>query len=143
MTTTPTYRGTTNANARGNTKDRAARRAWLLATYAADCSLTLTRTSYAGWEVWHSALAVEGLLAYESVEHAELIPSTRCYRCGALLHDTVTLPDGEKIPATLTVDRIIPGILGGTYRRNNIRPACSRDNSETGGHLGNARKKSR
>lgn len=35
----------------------------------------------------------------------------------------------------LTVDRIIPGCNGGTYRRNNIRPACARCNSETGGAL--------
>ena len=33
---------------------------------------------------------------------------------------------------TLTVDRIVPGILGGTYRRNNIRPACMHDNSIEG-----------
>lgn len=25
---------------------------------------------------------------------------------------------------TISVDRIIPGTLGGTYARNNIRPAC-------------------
>lgn len=48
-------------------------------------------------------------------------PACRCYRCGQLL----TLD-------TLTVDRIIPGIKGGTYRRDNIRPACSRCNTETG-----------
>lgn len=49
----------------------------------------------------------------------------RCYRCGKLL-------DLE----TLTVDRILPGCLGGTYTRENIRPACSTCNSETGGVLG-------
>lgn len=48
----------------------------------------------------------------------------RCYRfvaCGQVLTF-----------ATLTVDRIIPGILGGTYRRGNIRPACGHCNSITG-----------
>lgn len=50
------------------------------------------------------------------------VPTARCYRCGELLTDS-----------TITVDRIVPGALGGTYRRNNIRPACSRCNSETGG----------
>jgi HNH endonuclease len=30
---------------------------------------------------------------------------------------------------TLTVDRIIPGADGGTYRRGNIRPACVHCNS--------------
>lgn len=48
----------------------------------------------------------------------------RCYRCGALL----TL-------STVTVDRIVPGCKGGRYVRNNIRPACSGCNSETGGRL--------
>lgn len=46
----------------------------------------------------------------------------RCYRCGHLL----TLE-------TMTVDRIVPGCQGGTYRRTNIRPACSGCNSTTGG----------
>lgn len=35
----------------------------------------------------------------------------------------------------LTVDRIVPGCRGGTYRRENIRPACGPCNSETGGVL--------
>lgn len=35
----------------------------------------------------------------------------------------------------LTVDRIVPGCRGGTYRRGNIRPACGPCNSETGGAL--------
>ncbi len=48
----------------------------------------------------------------------------RCYRCGKLL--TVD---------TVTVDRIIPGCQGGTYRRSNIRPACSECNSITGGKV--------
>jgi len=36
----------------------------------------------------------------------------------------------------LTVDRVIPGIEGGTYARGNIRPACLKDNTERGGRLG-------
>lgn len=36
---------------------------------------------------------------------------------------------------TVTVDRIKPGCQGGTYRRENIRPACGRCNSETGATL--------
>lgn len=46
----------------------------------------------------------------------------RCYRCGRVLDD-----------ATVTVDRITPGCRGGRYVRSNIRPACERCNSETGG----------
>jgi hypothetical protein len=81
-------RGTSNSNARGNSGDRAARRQWLVTTWASDGE-----------------------------------PGTcRCYRCGRLL--TVDI---------VTVDRIIPGCLGGTYRRNNIRPACGKCNSSTGG----------
>lgn len=52
------------------------------------------------------------------------IPTCRCYRCGTLL--TID---------TVTVDRIIPGCKGGTYRRNNIRPACGTCNSETGAKI--------
>lgn len=48
----------------------------------------------------------------------------RCYRCGALL--TVE---------TVTVDRIIPAVQGGTYRRANCRPACGGCNSETGNYV--------
>lgn len=49
---------------------------------------------------------------------------THCYLCFALL-----------CFETLTVDRIIPGCMGGTYRRGNIRPCCARCNSVTGGAL--------
>ncbi|WP_414637551.1 HNH endonuclease [Amycolatopsis sp.] len=52
-----------------------------------------------------------------------------CYRCGRLLTER-----------TITVDRVTPGAEGGTYRRDNIRPACGRCNSETGGQLGAARR---
>ena len=61
----------------------------------------------------------------------------RCYRCGAHLFN----PDDERpYPPTwgtlpLTIDRIIPGCDGGTYRRNNIRPACGSCNSSTGAKL--------
>lgn len=79
-------RGTTNRNDRGNTKDREARRWFLMNTYAAD------------------------KLGY-----------CRCYRCGKLL-----------LLDQITVDRIVPGNHGGTYRRNNIRPACAKCNSATG-----------
>lgn len=37
---------------------------------------------------------------------------------------------------TITVDRYpIPGCQGGTYRRDNIRPACGHDNSSFGATL--------
>lgn len=61
-----------------------------------------------------------------------------------------TFGDGVKAPCafcgvlvdaeTLTVDRIVPGCEGGTYRRGNIRPACGPCNVEHGSALGVARK---
>jgi 5-methylcytosine-specific restriction endonuclease McrA len=84
-----THRGTSNRDQRGGTKDRRARRAWLLKAYESD---------------------TPGL--------------ARCYRCGTLLGDD-----------NITVDRIVPGAKGGTYRRTNIRPCCARCNSETGGRV--------
>lgn len=82
-------RGTSNANARGNSADRRARRLYLLRVYASNKP-----------------------------------GRCRCYRCGVLLDEN-----------TITVDRIVPGCLGGRYVRENIRPACARCNSETGGAL--------
>jgi hypothetical protein len=49
------------------------------------------------------------------------LSACRCYRCGELLTEN-----------TVTVDRVVPGCQGGTYRRNNIRPACASCNSSTG-----------
>lgn len=58
-------------------------------------------------------------------------PACRCYRCGDLL--TVK---------TVTVDRRIPGAIGGTYfDPMNLRAACAHCNSSTGGAFGAARKK--
>lgn len=99
-------RGTTNRDNRGGTPARRARRAWLLSTYASD---------------------VPGFC--------------RCYRCGGLLYnpDTAKPEDADRLldlgltAEPVTVDRIIPGCQGGTYRRTNIRPACGGCNSETGG----------
>ena len=36
---------------------------------------------------------------------------------------------------TLTVDRVVPGCLGGRYTRNNIRPACGPCQDHQGGKL--------
>ncbi len=116
----PTRRGTTNRNDRGSSYARRARRKWLIENYAAN---------------------VPGF--------------TRCYRCGDLLYNPDDHPGayGElswfgggpgvvsALARPLTVDRIIPGCSGGTYRRNNIRPACGACNSETGGALARRGKK--
>lgn len=100
-------RGTTNKNARGGSDERRRRREWLVATYRADVDL-LTLDLYHGPEL------IE-------VNVGDGVAACRCYRCGLLL-----------TAETVTVDRIVPGAHGGTYRRNNIRPACGRCNSQTG-----------
>lgn len=71
----------------------------------------------------------------------------RCYRCGCLLFNPDTIgPETYVQPESalpLTIDRIIPGCKGGTYRRNNIRPACGHCNSETGGALATTGRKTK
>lgn len=106
MTATAT-RGTTNGNARGSSEGRRRRRAWLMVVWASDAP---------------------GFV--------------RCYRCGCHLFNPDDWPthlqvrvDLETVAEPLTVDRIIPGCQGGTYRRTNIRPACGACNSETGGSV--------
>lgn len=47
-----------------------------------------------------------------------------CRFCGVLL-----------TYGTITVDRIVPGARGGTYRRGNIAPACADCNSRYGGAI--------
>ncbi len=101
-------RGTTNRNDRGSSEERRRRKAWLLETFRAN--VDAYPSSYG--------------LREQSIRGVPLgqgVPACRCYRCGDLL----TLE-------TLTVDRRVPKALGGTYRRDNIRPACGTCNSETG-----------
>lgn len=93
-------RGTTNRNVRGSTRDRAARRRWLVETFRAN------------YDVDHLGF---------TVALGAGTPACRCYRCGKLLAEY-----------TVTVDRIVPGNHGGTYRRNNIRPCCGLCNAATG-----------
>jgi len=107
-------RGTSNSNVRGSSYSRAQRRKWLVENYRADRDVSV---SMSGTDVqeYNPRLDACGYSRQAAC---------RCYRCGLLL--TVE---------TVTVDRIIPGCHGGTYRRNNIRPACGPCNSETGGPL--------
>jgi 5-methylcytosine-specific restriction endonuclease McrA len=99
-------RGTSNGNANGNSRDRRRRKEWLIETYRAD---TDVRERF-------------GELVPCEPDHPDAVTACRCYRCG-------TLCTFE----TVTVDRIIPGCKGGTYKRSNIRPACGPCNSKTGG----------
>lgn len=111
----PTRRGTTNQNVRGNTEDRRRRREYLVETYRADVDLVTYE---------HGGVGTWAVGAPDPWVGLQRKTACRCYRCGRLL--TVD---------TVTVDRIIPGCKGGTYRRSNIRPACEDCNSETGGGL--------
>lgn len=110
-----TVRGTTNGNARGSSYSRRRRREWLVETYRANVDLVLPKPG----DAWLSPLSVR---RDRPDLWPDAVPACRCYRCGVLL--TVD---------TVTVDRIIPGYQGGTYRRDNIRPACGPCNSKTGG----------
>lgn len=100
-------RGTTNGNSRGGSDTRRRRREWLVETYRADVDVTIRRFD-----------------GSDPFGYDVRIPACRCYRCGVLL-----------TADTVTVDRIIPGCKGGTYRRDNIRPACGSCNSITGGSV--------
>lgn len=100
---------------RGNTTDRQRRKLWLIETYRADCVIAIP-----------ARFTVELIIPADRADQYRQDGDTvhdccRCYRCGKLL--TVD---------TVTVDRIRPGCQGGTYRRDNIRPACGRCNSQTG-----------
>lgn len=107
-------RGTTNGNARGSAEGRRRRREWLVQTYRADEDVWVL-LDRDGQPMFYIGVQV-------GTEGAQ--PACRCYRCGLLL-----------TTETVTVDRIKPGCQGGTYRRENIRPACGPCNSETGGSV--------
>ena len=119
-------RGTTNQNSRGNTEDRRRRREWLVDVYQAD--VDVIRIYWPSTNEWTENAWSDGL--ERVADRWERVRACRCYRCGALLS-----------VHTVTVDRIIPGCKGGTYRRNNIRPACGTCNSETGGALASRRRR--
>lgn len=108
-TAPPARRGTSNGNARGGSDDRRRRREWLVQAYRADQDVIVI-------DLFHGPLVVPVDKGTEAAE-----PACRCYRCGVLL-----------TAHTVTVDRIKPGCQGGTYRRENIRPACGTCNSSTG-----------
>lgn len=56
-----------------------------------------------------------------------------CYRCDVpLLADDVAAELGVPMAERFEVDRIVPGVRGGTYADGNVRPACGPCNRETG-----------
>lgn len=126
-------RGTTNGNTRGSSTARRQRREWLVTTYRADRDMVRVEWTDGTVTTEDYVMRPEQLVEFRTVVTATPVPTCRCYRCGCLL--TVD---------TVTVDRIKPGKFGGRYRTprmdtregvTNIRPACGRCNSETGGAL--------
>jgi hypothetical protein len=132
----PRGRGTSNGNANGSSEDRRRRRAWLLETYRADVDALVIEYP-SGLVLVYDETAHSAAYSAADAEACgypwRVVPACRCYRCGRLLIDT----NGEfpPPPHAVTVDRIVPGCKGGTYRRTNIRPACGKCNSGTGGAL--------
>lgn len=120
-------RGTSNGNQRGSAETRRRRRAWLLKTWQADVWGFVQRDQYGTVLAVLETTMPPGEQATAPGWTVEV--ACRCYRCGLLL-----------VEGTVTVDRIVPGVKGGTYRRDNIRPACGRHNSETGARLASRKK---
>ncbi len=123
-------RGASNSNQRGSSYQRRDRKNYLLETYAAD--QPFVRVEWPDGRVQISTEKAEvwqRLVDYFPSQGItfEVTPTTRCFRCGDRLHYDI-----------LTVDRIVPYCLGGTYARTNIRPACLDCNTETGSALANA-----
>lgn len=117
-------RSTSNSNSRGSSEDRRRRREWLVETYRADMDVYIYHDEPPAW----GAMPVgEHPLGWWG--DAEVLMACRCYRCGHLL-----------TTSTVTVDRIIPGCKGGTYRRDNIRPSCESCMTITGSALGHEQK---
>lgn len=116
--------GRNGGDARGSARARRRQREWLVQTYRAD--VDVITLDVAGRMLTLEADVREGLGALYGDGWRM---ACRCFRCGRLL----TVDD-------VTRDRIIPGVEGGRYRRDNLRPACSFDNSSTGGSLGAQRR---
>lgn len=154
---TVTHRGTSNRNKNGSAVDRRRRKRWVICTYRADVDVLVIPRVWATQDPPADDVTREqerllsghlGDLLNQSGVKVEYqhelsdfpgptvwtVPrglgeaATRCYRCGKLLWYAV-----------VEVDRIVPGWRktakyprGGTYVRENIRPACERCNKITG-----------
>lgn len=114
-------RSTSNSNTRGNAETRRRRRRWLVETFRADVDLPV------GMLIQRQR--GDGTWIDLGVTLGSGVPACRCYRCGRLLDEAHVSPD-----------RIVPGCQGGTYARNNIRPACDLCQMQTGGALGYSRR---
>jgi len=99
-------RGTSNSNSRGSSKDREARRHYLVHRYG-DGQVAGLRTT---------------------CQDRHCGATCTCVFCGVELDAN-----------TLSVDRIVPGIEGGRYTRDNTRPACLPCNAADGARIGHAR----
>lgn len=116
-------RGTTNSNVRGSATSRRVRKAWLVECFRANVDV-IPNVERIGDRLF----PLSGNML--EVPLGEGQPACRCFRCGDLL-----------TKETVTVDRVLCGIEGGRYRRENIRPACGPCNSSLGGTLAAARRR--
>jgi hypothetical protein len=128
-------RGSSNSNERGSAEERRRRKAYLLVAYAADVKARVQIIE--SGDVLVIPTGTNGTYS-DTVQVIDEVDAVRCYRCGCLLV-AIMRPDGQPGSGSMTIDRIIPGCKGGTYRRSNIRPACGRHNSETGGAMANGK----
>lgn len=132
-------RSTSNKNVTGSSEDRRRRRAWLVENWPADRDVV--RVWYAdGTDTIEAPVMdpddwAELVRVYPRVLRAERVKACRCYRCGRLLVAETSDPRHKVSP-----DRIRPGCEGGTYRRENLRPACIDCQTRTGSALGHARR---
>ncbi|NUP32073.1 MAG: HNH endonuclease [Streptomycetaceae bacterium] len=121
-------RSTSNRNARGNTIERRRRREWLVDAFRADVDVIIVTWPEGHTSQWTWRPEIERDPRLARAVNWVRMPACRCYRCGNLL--TVD---------TVTVDRRLPGVHGGTYTAENCRPACGHCNSSVGGKIGAAR----
>lgn len=150
----PSRRGTSSKDVQGSAANRRARKVWLVGQYRADRDfLLVSQLDEIGEQVEEYLLDVPSDDAEASISALMMspyvlavwgpFPAARCYRCGTLTHALIEVEGGEPIAATVTPDRIVPGCRGGTYRHDNIRPACLPCNMSTGGKLGNEQRAKR
>jgi 5-methylcytosine-specific restriction endonuclease McrA len=151
---TVTHRGTSNSGKNGSAAGRRRRKRWLIETYRADVDVLVlptlrddvyetlkpyldklladpaVPTGFLGWVDEHGIRndLADNAFTVWTVPRGLGEAACRCYRCGRLLWY-----------CTVEVDRIVPGWRktakypqGGTYVRENIRPACWECNKITG-----------
>lgn len=126
-------RGSSNKDVRGNSRDRARRKVWVMATYRSNVTWIRLMLSTGSLLLKPEPEQYDAWMGMLAANQVEPVPTCRCYRCGILLTFD-----------TLTVDKIFPQIDGGKYntprmdkadKKTNVRPACYDCNTSTGARL--------